>query len=105
MGPAAQSYGYGFGISEWGGSVTGSATSTLNGGIVAADTTIALTDASSFTASNGQVLIGNFSSGDYASTSELVNLRCRFYKQFNYLFKRTRWNNSSIFNRNRNYCY
>ena len=73
VGPAAQSYGYGFGISEWGGSVTGSATSTLNGGIVAADTTIALTDASSFTASNGQVLIGNFSSGDYASTSELVN--------------------------------
>ena len=73
VGPAAQSYGYGFGISEWGGSVTGSATSTLNGGIVAADTTIALTSASSFTASNGQVLIGNFSSGDYASTSELVN--------------------------------
>ena len=73
VGPAAQSYGYGFGISEWGGSVTGSATSTLNGGIVAADTTIALTNASSFTASNGQVLIGNFSSGDYASTSELVN--------------------------------
>ena len=73
VGPAAQSYGYGFGISEWGGSVTGSATSTLNGGIVAATTTIALTDASSFTASNGQVLIGNFSSGDYASTSELVN--------------------------------
>ena len=29
VGPAAQSYGYGFGISEWGGSVTGSATSTL----------------------------------------------------------------------------
>jgi hypothetical protein len=73
VGPAAQSYGYGFGISQWGGSVTGSATSTLNGGIVAADTTIALTDASSFTASNGQVLIGNFSSGNYASTSELVN--------------------------------
>ena len=73
VGPAAQSYGYGFGISEWGGSVTGSATSTLNGGIVAATTTIALTDASSFTASNGQVLIGNFSSGNYDSTSELVN--------------------------------
>ena len=44
---------------------------TLNGGIVAADTTITLTDASSFPTA-GTVLIGNFSSGDYASTAELV---------------------------------
>ena len=50
---------------------TGSATTTLNGGIVAADTTITLTDASSFPTS-GTVLIGDFSSGNYASTSELV---------------------------------
>jgi hypothetical protein len=49
----------------------GSATTTLNGGIVAADTTITLTDASSFP-TTGTVLIGNFSSGNYASTSELV---------------------------------
>ena len=68
MGPAAQSYGYGFGISQYGGTVTGSATSTLNGAIAAADTTITLTDASSF-ATSGTVLIGDFSSGgDYAST-------------------------------------
>ena len=71
VGPAAQSYGYGFGIGNYGGTVTGSATTTLNGGIVAADTTITLTDASSFPTS-GTVLIGNFSSGNYASTSELV---------------------------------
>jgi len=71
VGPAAQSYGYGFGIGNYGGTVTGSATTTLNGGIVAADTTITLTDASSFPTS-GTVLIGNFSSGNYDSTSELV---------------------------------
>ena len=71
VGPAAQSYGYGFGIGNYGGTVTGSATTTLNGGIVEADTTITLTDASSFPTS-GTVLIGDFSSGNYASTSELV---------------------------------
>jgi len=71
VGPAAQSYGYGFGIGNYGGTVQGSATTTLNGGIVAADTTITLTDASSFP-TTGTVLIGNFSSGNYASTSELV---------------------------------
>ncbi len=71
VGPAAQNYGYGFGIGNYGGTVQGSATTTLNGGIVAADTTITLTDASSFPTS-GTVLIGDFSSGNYASTSELV---------------------------------
>ena len=71
VGPAAQSYGYGFGTGNYGGTVTGSATTTLNGAIAAADTTITLTDASSFPTS-GTVLIGNFSSGNYAATSELV---------------------------------
>ena len=71
VGPAAQSYGYGFGIGNYGGTVTGSATTTLNGGIAAADTTITLTDASSFPTA-GTVLIGDFSSPDYAATSELV---------------------------------
>mgnify|MGYP003135758584 CR=1 FL=1 len=71
VGPAAQSYGYGFGIGNYGGTVTGSATTTLNGGIVAGDTTITLTDASSFPTA-GTILIGNFSSPDYAATSELV---------------------------------
>ena len=33
-------------VSEYGGTVQGAQTSTLNGGIVAADTTIALTDGS-----------------------------------------------------------
>ena len=71
VGPAAQSYGYGYGVSPYGGTVQGSATTTLNGGIVAATTTITLTDSSSFPAS-GTVLIGDFSSGNYAATSELV---------------------------------
>ena len=71
VGPAAQSYGYGYGVSPYGGTVQGSATTTLNGGIVAGTTTITLTDSSSFPTS-GTVLIGDFSSGSYASTSELV---------------------------------
>jgi hypothetical protein len=71
VGPAAQSYGYGYGVSPYGGTVQGSASTTLNGGIVAATTTITLTDSSSFPAS-GTVLIGDFSSGNYAATSELV---------------------------------
>ena len=33
MGPAAQSYGYGFGISQWNGSVPGAATSNLDGAL------------------------------------------------------------------------
>lgn len=71
VGPAAQSYGYGYGVSPYGGTVQGSATTTLNGGIVSGTTTITLTDSTSFPAS-GTVLIGDFSSGSYASTSELV---------------------------------
>ena len=35
VGPAAQSYGYGWGISQWDGSVSGAATSTLNGSLSA----------------------------------------------------------------------
>jgi len=35
IGPAAQSYGYGWGISQWDGSVSGAATSTLNGSLSA----------------------------------------------------------------------
>ena len=35
VGPAAQSYGFGFGISQWNGSVPGAATSTLNGSLSA----------------------------------------------------------------------
>jgi hypothetical protein len=34
IGPAAQSYGYGWGISEWQGSIAGAATSTLNGALL-----------------------------------------------------------------------
>ena len=71
VGPAAQSYGYGYGVSPYGGTVQGSATTTLNGGIVSGTTTITLTDSSSFPTS-GTVLIGDFSSGSYAATSELV---------------------------------
>ena len=71
VGPAAQTYGYGFGVGQYGGTVQGSASSTLNGTIAAADTTISLADSRNFTAS-GTALIGNFSAGSYATTSELV---------------------------------
>ena len=71
VGPAAQTYGYGFGVGNFGGTVQGSATSTLNGPIVAAAATITLLDSTSFPLT-GTVLIGNFSGGSYATTSELV---------------------------------
>ena len=71
VGPAAQTYGYGFGVGQYGGTVQGSASSTLNGTIAAADTTISLADSRNFTAS-GTALIGNFSAGSYATTSELI---------------------------------
>ena len=71
VGPAAQTYGYGFGVGQYGGTVQGSASSTLNGTIAAADTTISLADSRNFTAS-GTALIGDFSAGSYATTSELV---------------------------------
>ena len=72
VGPAAQTYGYGYGVGQFGGTVQGSATSTLNGAIVAADTTISLADSRNFTTA-GKALIGNFASGNYASTSELIS--------------------------------
>ena len=71
VGPAAQTYGYGFGVGQYGGTVQGSASSTLNGTIAAADTTISLADSRNFTAS-GTALIGDFSAGSYATTSELI---------------------------------
>ena len=71
VGPAAQTYGYGFGVGQFGGTVSGSATTTLNGAVADSDTTIVLTSASTFPTA-GTVLIGNFSSGNYATTSELV---------------------------------
>ena len=71
VGPAAQTYGYGFGVGQFGGTVSGSTTTTLNGALADSDTTIVLTNASTFPTA-GTVLIGNFSSGNYATTSELV---------------------------------
>ena len=46
VGPAEQLPGFGWGLASWGGTVTGEATTTLNGGINAVTTTIVLTDAS-----------------------------------------------------------
>jgi hypothetical protein len=48
VGPAEQLPGFGWGLASWGGTVTGEATTTLNGGINAVTTTIVLTDASLF---------------------------------------------------------
>src|SRR6056300_151830 len=48
VGPAEQLPGFGWGLGSWGGTVTGEATTTLNGGINAVTTTIVLTDASLF---------------------------------------------------------
>jgi len=63
IGPAAQSYGYGWGISEWQGSVAGAATSTLNGALLndtngtgGSGTNITLTSTTNFT-SAGRILV------------------------------------------------
>ena len=51
VGPAEQLPGFGWGLASWGGTVTGEATTTLNGGINSSTTTIVLTDASQFPSS------------------------------------------------------
>ena len=51
VGPATQLPGYGWSLGQYGGTVSGEATTTLNAGINAVTTTIALTDASQFPSS------------------------------------------------------
>jgi len=48
VGPAEQLPGFGWGLGQWSGTVSGEATTTLNGAIDASTTTIVLTDASQF---------------------------------------------------------
>ena len=57
IGPAAQTYGYGFGVGEYGGSVSGALTNTLSSGINNSVTTIPVTSNASFP-TVGTVLIG-----------------------------------------------
>ena len=64
VGPAAQSYGYGWGVSEWDGTVTGAVTNTLNGALLddangtgGSGTTIALTSTSGFP-TTGRIQVG-----------------------------------------------
>src|SRR5210317_1247939 len=60
VGPAEQLPGFGWGLAAYGGTVTGEATTTLNGGINAVTTTIILTDASLFpTSGTNFVQIGS----------------------------------------------
>jgi len=51
VGPASQAPGYGWSLGQYGGTVAGEATTTLNGGINDTTTTIVLTDASQFPSS------------------------------------------------------
>jgi hypothetical protein len=51
VGPAEQAPGFGFGLGQWSGTVSGEAITTLNGGINAATTTVILGDASLFPSS------------------------------------------------------
>ena len=66
IGPAAQSYGYGFGIGNFGGTVSGVATTTLNGALNAdtagtggSGTAITLTSVTGFPTSGGTIAVGN----------------------------------------------
>src|SRR5210317_1770418 len=60
VGPAQQLPGFGYGLGQWGGTVSGEATTTLNGGINDVTTTIILTDASLFpTSGTNFVQIGS----------------------------------------------
>jgi hypothetical protein len=66
VGPAAQSYGYGFGIGNYGGNVSGVATTTLNGALLAdtagtggSGTAITLTSVTGFSTAGGTIAVGN----------------------------------------------
>ena len=64
VGPAAQSYGYGWGVSEWDGTVTGAVTNTLNGALLddangtgGSGTSITLTSSTGFP-TTGRIQVG-----------------------------------------------
>ena len=60
VGPQIQTYGYGWGVGQWGGTVAGATTSTINeGGTFSdSDTTLTLTSAAAFP-SSGTIQIGS----------------------------------------------
>ena len=65
VGPAAQTYGYGFGISQFGGTVQGAQTTTLNGGLLAdtagtggSGTAVTVASTTGFP-SSGTIAVGN----------------------------------------------
>ena len=60
VGPQKQTYGYGWGVGPWGGTVAGATTSTINeGGTFSdSDTTLTLTSATAFP-SSGTIQIGS----------------------------------------------
>jgi len=66
VGPAAQTYGYGFGISQYGGTVQGTQTSTLDGALAAdtngnngSPTQIRLASTTGFPSGGGTIAVGN----------------------------------------------
>ena len=65
VGPAAQTYGYGYGISQYGGTVQGAQTTTLNGALLAdtagtggSGTAITLTSVTGFPTGGGTIAVG-----------------------------------------------
>jgi len=66
IGPAAQTYGYGFGVGNYGGTITGAQATTLNGALNAdtagtggVGTTISLTSATGFPTGGGTIAVEN----------------------------------------------
>jgi hypothetical protein len=81
VGPAAQTYGYGFGVGNFGGTVSGVATNDLDGALAAdadgnngSSTQIRLTDASGFPASGTIAVENELITYASKSTNELVTI-------------------------------
>jgi hypothetical protein len=70
VGPAEQAPGFGYGLGQWGGTVSGEAITSLSGGINAITTTVVLSDASLFPSSNGATVTN---SSDYVAWGEAAS--------------------------------
>ena len=86
VGPSEQTYGYGFGVGNYGGTIAGSLTNTLNGALLAdtagtagSGTSVALTSATGFPDPSGTIAVGTIPSAELitytgVSTNDLTTI-------------------------------